>query len=505
MQRTHYNRLAEPMSGDLRDAPQHTVSTADIFEDSVHLPDWPSETRARVTFSPFADSTIWDDQTRFFEDFGSDAWTARVPYHVTNNVNIATSAAQIALAFMRDYVTAHPGSDSPFPIVELGAGIGRFGYYFTRALLDLAARLPGPQVRFIYWLTDRAESNLGYLRSHPLIAQQIAAGNMKLGIYDPTTGVPIRDATESEIEPNGDNSIPPFERPAIVFANYFFDSLPVDVIRLEDGAMEILYVSGTAQLDPDLGRNEILMIDELGLQTQWQPITERQFSQSSHRDLARSVRQFGDGGWLIFPTAGLSCLDSLRTLSDAGYLLAASDKGLLPSEVRLYGGVPRVAFHGAVSTGVNFPLLAQYVEAAGGWSAAQTSRQSLMTVLLNTVADWNSLPRTSYWAEQALNDHGHIHLFNTYQALYQAQDSVKFSLAQLLSFFNLVRWDPIIVSRLWPAAEDALPTSSKLERDELERGLRRAKDMYFPVPGDDVDIRDVMDRYLRLTEGGSSQ
>ena len=484
-----------------------TILTADTLDDTTPITDWTPETGASPAFTPFAASTIWDDQTRFFEEFGSDAWTARVPYHVTNNINIATSAAQIALAFMRDYVTAHPGSDVPFPIVELGAGIGRFGYYFTQALLDLAARLPGPEVSFVYWLTDRAESNLNYLRSHPLIAQQIAAGNMKLGIYDPTTGAPIRDATEPETTQDGDGSIPPFERPAIVFANYFFDSLPVDIIRLRNGTMEVLWVSGAAQLDPDLGRNEILSIDELDLERQWRPIATLPFSQSSHSDLAQNnVKRFGDQGWLIFPTAGLRCLDSLRTLSDSGYLLAATDKGLLPSEARLYGGAPRVAFHGAVSTGVNFPLLTQYVEAhQGGWSAAQTSRQSLITVLLNTVADWDSLPGTRFWTEQALNDQGHMHLFNTYQAFCRAQHSFEFSLAQLLSLFNLARWDPILLTRLWPAAERALPESSEAERDELRRGVQRSKDMYFPVPGDDEDICEILDQYVRLAEGGSLQ
>lgn len=491
--------------GFMPDARQPTISSADAAEDPAYAPDWGAEAGPSAAYSPFADSTIWDDQTRFFEEFGTDAWTGRVPYHVTNNINIATSAAQIALAFMRDYAASHPGSDAPFPIVELGAGIGRFGFYLTRALVDLTARLPGPDVRFVYWMTDRAESNLDYLRSHPLIAQQIAAGHIKLGIYDPTTGAPIRDVTEHEMASDGGEPIPPFERPVIAFANYFFDSLPVDFIRLDAGAMDVLYVSGAGQFDPDLGRNEILSIDDLGLQSQWRPISTREFSHPSHRDLAETVGRFGDDGWLIFPTAGLRCLDSLRMLSDAGYLLAASDKGLLPSENRLYGGEPRVAFHGAVSTGVNFPLLAQYVEAEGGWSTAQTSRQSLISVLLSTVADWESLPRTRYWTEQALNDQGHFHLFHTYQALYRAQDSVDLSLAQLLSFFALIRWDPIVVSRLWPAAESALISSSERERDELRRGLQRSSDAYFPVPGDDVDIRDIMDRYLQSTEGDSSE
>ena len=103
-----------------------------------------------------------------------------------------------------------------------------------------------------------------------------------------------------------------------------------------------------------------------------------------------------------------------------------------------------------------------------------------------------------------MNDQGHIHLFNTYQAFCRAQGSFEFSFAQLLSLFNLARWDPIVVTRLWPAAKSA-PPEGRAERDELKRGVQRSRDMYFPVPGDDEDVGDILDRYVRLAEGASFQ
>jgi hypothetical protein len=445
----------------------------------------------------FAQSALWDGQARFFRELGPDAWDGRVPYHATNNVNIAASVAQIALAFMRDCASRHLGSAEPIPVVEIGAGIGRFGYQFIRALSALKQELPGVDVRFVYWMTDASEATLDFLRGHPPLAAMIRDGLLRLALYDPTGAEPPVERTGHPTGAARGSFVHAFEQPAIVVANYLFDSLPVDVLRVARGEPFILTASGTPDLTETQGMNAVRRLDELGLDVQWRPLQSADLASSDHGTLLREIVERREDGWATVPSAGFRCLDALRALSPHGYLFLTTDKGLLPTASPLVPLEPKVVLHGgAVSMSVNFPLLARQVERTGGWVASQSSRQSLTTVLFNTTAPWEALPQTRFWLQHALNEQGHAHLFNLYQLLSKRQQELGATLPSLLSLFNLLRWDPHTVSRLWPAVCAALEQSTREQRRELAHGIRRSVDLFYPLPGEADDILDKAEAYF---------
>ncbi|MFW1950288.1 hypothetical protein ACG907_20660, partial [Acinetobacter bereziniae] len=89
-----------------------------------------------------------------------------VPHYVTSNPTIANAYAEMALAFWRDRQRLAPQS-GPLTICELGAGSGRFAFYFLRRLESLCAEADVPPQAFRYVLTDAADANLAFWRSHP--------------------------------------------------------------------------------------------------------------------------------------------------------------------------------------------------------------------------------------------------------------------------------------------------------------------------------------------------
>jgi hypothetical protein len=104
-----------------------------------------------------SDSLRWTSERRFFHDRGIDAWrNDTVPHYVTNNPALARAYAAVALGFLRDLVAAGERftAAEPFTLIELGAGTGRFAFFFLtafRAQLRLSPFGDAPMRRRWSW------------------------------------------------------------------------------------------------------------------------------------------------------------------------------------------------------------------------------------------------------------------------------------------------------------------------------------------------------------------
>ena len=329
----------------------------------------------------FAESALWDGQTTFYEEKGVEAWSARVPYHGTNNFNIASSAAEIAHGFMRDWCATSRTATDRFHMVELGTGVGRFGFYVIKALQELQEAEHHP-IPFTYWMTDASTGVLEFLRTHAPIAELIKDGLIRLGVFDPTTQEPIREYGTDPSDLSRLIEVPAFETPPIAFANYFFDSLPVDILRLQQGRIDILTTSGLPNVDKEVDMNSMRALDDLGLSVEWLPVDFEMAGLKNRDSIIEPLAQISDEGFVIFPSAGLHTIDGLNRLCSEGFILMATDKALLPFDPPILQVEPKPALHGgAVSFNVNFPLIGRYFESLGGRVWAQETRQNLTSAV----------------------------------------------------------------------------------------------------------------------------
>jgi hypothetical protein len=93
---------------------------------------------------------LWRWQRNFFETRGPAAWSCgTVPHYVTSTPFIADAYARVVLAHLEDSL-GHTTPREAVPIVELGAGSGRFAIFpaaLRRAGAALASDAPAFRVR----------------------------------------------------------------------------------------------------------------------------------------------------------------------------------------------------------------------------------------------------------------------------------------------------------------------------------------------------------------------
>ena len=82
---------------------------------------------------PLSQSVLTRLLRQFYERKGIRAWDT-TPYYVTSNSYIANSYAQMVTGFIKDVIANDQlDREEPVHILELGAGIGQFGYLFMNA------------------------------------------------------------------------------------------------------------------------------------------------------------------------------------------------------------------------------------------------------------------------------------------------------------------------------------------------------------------------------------
>ncbi len=443
---------------------------------------------------PFSRSAAWTEQIAFFQELGIEAWHRRVPYQVTNHLAIACSYAHILWAFMRDCRQREGAGDEPFHVVELGTGSGRFGFYLLKQLTGLARELPEPGLRFRYLMTDMAAANIGFLRQHPALRDFVAEGVLDFARFNPLERDPL--PLRHSDAPGSAGERP--ANPVIFLGNYFFDSLPVDLFRIGERGLEVAMVDPDARIAGSDSMNKSATLREHGVAPRYQPVRLPCYDDPEIEAVLRATAKTRGGGYIAFPIAGLRCLKRLHELTGGRLLMITSDKGALPDSEEALPSEPRASVHGgAVSFSVDFPVLARYAGRLGGCALGQASQQNLCTVLLNTAADWQALPSTRAAAQRFLDLYGHYHLYTLFALLRDRHDALELSAPQLLSFLNLVQWDPRMVVQLWPAIRRALRPGTELQRGEFARGLERSAGYHYHLPAEEHSVLDAAIAYFR--------
>jgi Tetratricopeptide repeat len=196
---------------------------------------------------PLRSSLLWRLQRAFYEDKGLTAWSEGiVPNFVTSNSFIARGYARSILSLLQD-VYGGPGEDEgkrnpntdytqPVYIIELGAGHGKLGYLVCEALLRYRAFFPKTDCPwpFKFVLTDTIERDVEAWSVHPNLKEFIELGVLDTAVFDAErdSGFTLR---KSGLKISGKGAL---LNPCIVIANYCFDSLTTDALRLENGNLQ---------------------------------------------------------------------------------------------------------------------------------------------------------------------------------------------------------------------------------------------------------------------------
>jgi tetratricopeptide (TPR) repeat protein len=432
---------------------------------------------------PFCRSLIWQLQDRYFSERGVEAWRqGEVPHYVTSNPTIANAYAEMVLAFWHDRNRLAPGdpSDAPQYICELGAGSGRFAFHFLNRLADLCAQAGVPLASFRYVLTDVADSNLAFWRGHPRFQPWFESGLLDIARYD--VAQPGDLVLQSSGRTIGAGEL---RRPLIVLANYLFDSVPQDLFHFKDGRAHRCLVSLAVDEDPAT-LDAAALLAKAQVHYDDEEIAGRSYDEPALQALITAYQCNLVDSHVLFPAAGLRCLQGLAALSRQGLLLLSADKGdhrLAALEGR---EAPQPVRHGSISLSVNYHAFASFCSAAGGLALTPVSHHTSINVIgLMMLAD------AGRHAEVQKAYRRHVQEFGPdsfYAITRHARETIpRMSTDDVLAYLRLSRHDSHQFGRYLPRLMELAPEFDDAAREDVTAAIEHVWEMYFPL-GEDLDL-----------------
>jgi tetratricopeptide (TPR) repeat protein len=432
-------------------------------------------------------SLLWNRQREYFDRQGVKAWsTGTVPHYITSNPYTASAYGKVVFGFLRDYAaTLQQSGDQklaqPLYFIELGAGAGRFAYHFLRQFLELRDRSPFKDIPVQYVLTDLAEQNHQFWRSHPRLQPFFEQGVLDVAVFDVTTDEQIHLFKSGAVI-----SADTVQQPLVFLANYLFDSLPQDVFYVEEGQLyERLVTLSSPQPEPDWYVPDLL--DRLNVDYENHPISTDYYEEPAFNQILAGYQQRLNQTSLLFPIAGLQCLQRLSRISNGRMLLLTGDKGYC-REVDLEGrGTPGMSRHGScISLMVNYHALAQYVEQRGGQALTVSHRHRSLCIcglLLGEHPQDYSETRLAFY--DAIEQRGPDDFFAVKKGV--EQEYGVFDLPQLLAYLRLSGWDANIFWGCLSVLLEQATSESAQDKEDVLAAVERIWAMYYPI-GEEQDI-----------------
>lgn len=422
---------------------------------------------------PFSQSLLWDIQRHYFAERGAKAWRlGEVPHYVTSNPVIADAYAEIVFAFWRDRQALFPGEET-LHICELGAGSGRFGFYFLQRLSRLCEQHDVPPRSFRYVLTDFTQSNLDAWRAHPRFREFFDSGLLDMALFD------VSRSGELALQVSGDRfAAGEMRGPLVVIANYLFDSVPQELYYVKDGIAHECLVSLATDEDPQ-GLDAAELLERLRLHYDYLPCPEQ------HGLPALYAQTLNDAHVLV-PAQGLDCLKRLQTIAPKGVLLLSADKGEHRLEQIGQTFAPGLVRHGSFSLSVNYHAFKVFCEQAGGLALLEEQSHDGIQVVGLLMAE----RAPQYW--QTLRAwQNRVQAFSPGEYLSVSQHARAYmpemSLAAMLAYVRLGLCDSHIFAHYLPRLRALAPDFDAGERGRVIALIDEVWRMYFPL-GEDRDL-----------------
>jgi hypothetical protein len=401
-----------------------------------------------------------------------------VPSFITNNAFIARAYARLAVALMRDLLrTGALDARQPVHVIELGGGAGRFAYLFLRALEEERGSLPElAAVPLRYVLTDLVPANLEKARGHERLRPLVDKGTLDFARYDLEQDDTLRLAVSGERIDKGR-----LRNPALVLANYAFDSVRHDAYRVRAGLLQEALVTAVSSRQEE-ALDDPGMLERLTLHWEGEPLSSVHVYDDpvTNRVLAGYARLSDTS--LLIPVGALRCIRTLMDWSRGRLLLVSGDKCFTTEEELASKGDPVLAVHGgSVSFTVNCDAIAAWFAAAGG----EALLPSRLDYQFKVAAFMAGLPepaetRAAYAREiDAFGPGEYFHLSYTLR-----KEHASPSPEVMLAAFRLGDWDPEMVVGCRQALTQKGKSAPAWFKQELSRGLDLAWERAFPLHRD---------------------
>jgi len=423
----------------------------------------------------FSEAPIWGIQRQYYEEEGTRAWVNdQVPQYITSNPMIASAYADLIFGFLQD--RANQGYDAdPVYIVEIGAGAGRLAFHVLHEL-SLLMDYAGIQLpRFRYVMTDLAMSNVEAWKEHPALQSFIAAGLLDFARFDAVNDTELDLVVSGVTIREGD-----LRQPLLIVANYFFDSIPQELLYVGEGRIyevdvRVEYPEHQDSLKPSERLNRISLSYE-------DPRRAPEYEQEAYpfRDVIAVYQEQLEDSHILFPEEGLKCLERLNGLSRSGFLLVTADKGDHLLDNWRFAEPPELILHGSFSLTANYHAFLQAYEGRGAEALFPSQHYKNLNVgcILNVDQPVNyAQTRLAY--RRSVERFGPDEFFSLKQWVDRNVDDM--GLQQLLSFWRLGGYDAEWFIHAAKRISALLPEASDEEKLDLSQGIDRMWSSYYAM------------------------
>lgn len=307
----------------------------------------------------FSEAPIWEWQRAYYEEQGIKAWqNDEVPQYITSNPLMSVAYAEMIFGFLQDRARLGYTSE-PVTIVELGAGSGRLAFHVLKELSELMefAGMVLPPYRYV--MSDLALENISYWQQHRSLIPFVEQGVLDFAKFDAVQDTELELVQSGVIIRPGD-----LQQPLLIVANYFFDSIPQELIYVEDGKIfecrvSLQFPDGVA----DLGATE--MLEKVSFEYHYRRAVEYEQETYPYRGVIELYRQKLEDSHILMPAMGIGCLERLGQLSKIGFMLLTADKGDHRLEHWEFAEPPKLIVHGSFSITANYHAIQSFYELKG--------------------------------------------------------------------------------------------------------------------------------------------
>ena len=280
-------------------------------------------------------------------------------------------------------------------------------------------------------LTDFVPATIQFWQKHERLRPLVDAGILDFARFDVSEMGPL-----TLVESEETLSPETVHNPLILLANYFFDSIPQDSFRIEEGELqENLLTLYSSQPEPDL--EDPTIWERLELAYEGLPL-QAPYGVDDYNDILAWYEAVLSDTVLTFPNVGLNCMRFWRRYGRGRNLWLTADRGYASLESLMGQGDPLLNLHGSFSTMVNYHAIASYVELAGGRPLQTDHYQNNIQVSAYLFGTEKSA-ETEIAFQQAVVTGGPDDFFALKEAVEPRYGEM--SLPQLLSFLRLSHFD----------------------------------------------------------------
>lgn len=422
--------------------------------------------------TPFAESLIWQLNRDYYQHAGIGAWSnGVVPHNLTSNAFVGKTYAELIFAFLKDLAVQGNRTEIVY-LIELGAGHGRLAFHILQHLQPLIETSGMKLPPYCYILSDIVEENLLFFQQHPQFQPFFEQGILDTAYYDALSLQDIELRHSGQVISPGKLS-----QPLIAIANYFFDSIPMDLFRIEGKHLSDCSLSLHTSEKPET-TDEVSLLQDLKFTYSSQPISFPHYENSTWNDILKSYDSQRLNTYLLFPHKGLQCIQNLQNMSQEGLLLITMDKGTHQLQNLNHAEEPIMTTHGSMSFSVNYHAMGTYCEQTGGKAYFPSySTFNLDIGCLLFLAESDTFTETQIAFERSVDGFGPDDFTSMKVLALQHLDDC--SMADMVGLLRMGAYDSGLFKLMMPHIKATSQRITYKDRSRLKESINQTWKMYF--------------------------